>query len=138
MPATIWPVYNTTGATELATALGDGKLRLCYERFTLASDATGGYNIGHPIPRGAVVLGGFLNSTVSLGSSTIAIGIASNTGKYRAAATFTTTDTPVWFGVASNFGTILTEEERIIMTVGAAALPASGTLHIGLLYVLAN
>lgn len=138
MPATIWPVYNDSRSTELATALGGGKLRCCYERFTLASDPVGAYNIGHPIPRGAVVLGGYLLSTVSLGTSTVAVGIASAPGKYRAAATFTAVDTPVWFGVGANLGVILAAEERILLTVGAAALPASGTLHINLLYVLAN
>lgn len=138
MPATIWPVYNDSRATELATALGGGKLRCCYERFTLAGDPVGSYNIGHPIPRGAVVLGGFLNTTVTLGTATVAIGIAGTTGKYRGAATLTTPNTLTWFGEAVNLGVMLPAEERILLTVGAASLPGSGVLHIGLLYVLAN
>ena len=51
--------------------------------------------------KGEQFLFGVLNATVSLGTSTVAIGIAGATGKYRAAAAFTATDTPTLFGAGA-------------------------------------
>jgi len=134
MPSTIATALAATFKDYPASALVGGKLEvLSQERFTLASDATGAYNIGPVIPAGAVPLVGILTSTVSLGTSTIAIGITGTTGKYRAAAVFTAVDTPTLFGVASVMGQALTAAEQLLMTVAVAALPASGTLHIALL-----
>jgi hypothetical protein len=136
MPALIFPSFSLGQLQNFA--LTGGKLRLAYERFTLATDVQAAYPIGTPLPAGAVPYAGFLLSTVTLGSSTIAIGITGTAGKYRAAATFTAVDTPTFFGVASVMGVPITAPEQLLMTVGAASLPASGTLHIGLLYALNN
>lgn len=82
------------------------------------------------IPAGSLFAFGLLTTSVTLGSSTLAIGIAGTTGKYRAAATFTAADTPTLFGVNTAVGnqTPLVADESIIGTVAAANLPASGTL----------
>lgn len=134
MPATIATALAATFRDYPGSALVGGKLEvLSQERFTLASDATGAYNIGAVIPAGSVPLLGVLTSTVSLGSSTIALGITGTTGKYRTAATFTAADTPTLFGNASVLGVALSAAEQLLMTVAVAALPASGTLHIALL-----
>lgn len=134
MPSTIATALAATFRDYPGSALVGGKLEiLSQERFTFASDAQGGYNIGPLIPAGAVPLLGILTTTVSLGTAQIAIGITGTTGKYRAAAVFTATDTPTLFGVASNMGQALTAAEQLLMTVTVAALPASGTLHIALL-----
>jgi hypothetical protein len=134
MPATIATALAATFKDYPANALVGGKLEvLSQERFTLASDATGAYNVGPIIPAGSVPLLGILTSTVSLGTSQIALGITGTTGKYRAAAVFTAVDTPTLFGVASVLGQVLTAAEQLLMTVTVAALPASGTLHIALL-----
>lgn len=87
------------------------------------------------LPAGVYPLRGWMQSSVSLGTSTVAIGITGTTGKYRAAATFTAVDTPTPFGVSaanitSGLPVPLAAAEEVIATVAVAALPASGTLLI--------
>jgi hypothetical protein len=121
-----------TGAgSDLLPGNWSGKVRSMAAEFTCASDAVGTYTVPIRIPRGARVLRCALNASVTMGgTATIALGIAGATGKYRAAATFTTTDQ--WVVFALNAATLaeLTAEEQILMTVAAAALPASGRLLI--------
>lgn len=113
-----------------------GRVRVFNEKVVLASQPTADIVEVARLPKGARVLYGIVNSTVSLGSSTLAIGIAGNTGKYRAGAVFTAVDTPTLFGPAAVAGEALTTEEIVILTIGAAALPASGTLRVVLFYTL--
>ena len=109
-----------------------GRVRCFNEKITLNSQPTTDTIEVARLPKGARVLFGLLNSTVSLSTATVAIGIAGNTGKYRAAAVFTATDTPTFFGVAVNVGAALATEEIVLITIGTAALPASGTLRVQL------
>lgn len=115
-----------------------GRLRRIRGTFTLASQVFGTDTlvVGN-LPAGATLAFGVLNSTVSLGTSTLAIGISGTTGKYRAAATFTATDTPTLFGPAAVVGAAdpaLAAEEQVFCTIGIANLPASGTLVVDLYY----
>lgn len=73
----------------------------------------------------------------SFGSSTIAIGIAGNTGKYVAARTFTTpTDAPTSIGPkASTLDDLPLEEEETILCTVATADIASGTVATFLLEI---
>lgn len=100
---------------------------------TLASQTTSDTIVIAQVPENLRFAYGMLNSTVSLGTSTIAIGIAGATGKYRAAATFTATQTPTPFGVvaATNAATAA-GGETIFITIATASLPASGTLDVQL------
>lgn len=111
-----------------------GNVRCFNEEITLASQATTDTIAVCRLPKGAIPLFGVLTSTVSLGTSTVAIGIAGTTGKYRAAAAFTAVDTPTFFGVAANVGEQLAAEEDVIITIAVAALPASGTLRVMFFY----
>ena len=88
------------------------------------------------IPERSAFAFGIINATATMGgTATIAIGVAGTTGKYRAAATFTTANTPTLFGVAAaHAGAENTDTERVIATVAAANLPTSGTLIIDLYY----
>jgi hypothetical protein len=113
-----------------------GRVRVFNEKVVLAAQPTSDIVEVARLPKGARVLYGIVNSTVSLGSSTLAIGIAGNTGKYRTGAVFTATDTPTLFTPAAVAGEALTAEEIVILTIGAAALPASGTLRVMLFYTL--
>jgi hypothetical protein len=113
-----------------------GRVRVFNEKVVLAAQPTTDIVEVARLPKGARVLYGVVNSTVSLGSSTLAIGIAGNTGKYRAGAVFTAVDTPTLFAPAAVAGEALTAEEIVILTIGAAALPASGTLRVMLFYTL--
>lgn len=113
-----------------------GRVRVFNEKLVLASQPTADIVEVARLPKGARVLYGILNSTVSLGSSTLAVGIAGNTGKYRAAAVFTAVDTPTVFVPAAVAGEPLTAEEIVILTTATAALPASGTLRVLIFYSL--
>jgi hypothetical protein len=102
---------------------------------TLASQPAADFIRLFRLPAGVYPLRGYLCSSVSLGTSTVAIGTAASTGKYRAAATFTAVDTPTPFmvsasNITSGLPVALTAAEEVIATVAVAALPASGTLLI--------
>jgi len=78
------------------------------------------------IPAGMRFVRGFITSSVSLGTSTIAIGDATATGKYRAAAVFTAVDTPTPFGTAAAMAAAAaTAEEEVLLTVAVANLPTT-------------
>ncbi|WP_374374824.1 hypothetical protein [Dongia sp.] len=113
-----------------------GRVRCFNEKVVLASQPTSDIIEVARLPKGARVLYGFLDSNVSLGSSTLAIGVAGNTGKYRTAAILAPIDTPSLFGAALNIGEPLANEEIVILTIGAAALPASGILRVLIFYTL--
>lgn len=120
----------------IPTQLIRGRVRIACAEFTCASDATGTYTVPIRLPIGARVLTMFLNASATMGASaTIAIGISGTTGKYRAAATYTTADTLTFSSLNAATMAVLTAEEQIIMTVAAAALPSSGRLLVGFLYV---
>lgn len=111
---------------------------------TLAAQAAGAYALV-TLPPGHTFAYGVVTSSVSLGTSTIAVGIAGSAAKYKAAAVFTAVDTPTMFGNAAAVGAsaALTStvgsspkgtgvDEAVLLTVAAAALPASGTLIVDL------
>jgi hypothetical protein len=101
----------------------------------LASQAIGDTVVLADIPTGYVFAGGELTSSVSLSTSTVAVGAAGATGKYRAAAAFTAVDTPTPFGVTAQMaGAASSAPERVILTVAALALPAAGTLVVDLYF----
>jgi hypothetical protein len=90
------------------------------------------------IPAGMRFSHGMIVSSVSLGTSTIAVGTAADTAKYRAAATFTSADAPAHFGkAAATAAGPLAAEEEIILTVAVAALPntANARLIVDLFFV---
>jgi len=126
------------GAATLATG---GRQRRFRGVITLAAQATTDQLIITILPAGHLFAGGYLWSTVSLGTSTLAIGggvlsqgVVSGltAAKYRAASTFTAVDTGTVFGntaaVASQ--TPSASDEAIVGTLAAAALPGSGTLVV--------
>lgn len=112
----------------------DGTLRVFCEEIALAGQPTTDTIEVARLPKGAVPLFGVLLTDTSLGTATVAIGVSGDTGKYRAAATFTATDAPTLFGAAAATGEALTAEEIVILTIGTAALPASGTLRVMFVY----
>lgn len=105
-------------------------------RATIALAAQASADIIHiaRVPAGSMFEFGLLNTSVSLGTATIAIGVTGSTGKYLAAQTFTTANTPTIFAapVADETMSPYTAEEQIFITVGTASLPASGTLCVDL------
>lgn len=77
------------------------------------------------VPVGMRFVHGVITSSITLGTSTVAIGIAGNAGLYRAAATFTAVDTPTMFGTAINgmAAAPLAADQEIILTPAVANLP---------------
>lgn len=93
------------------------------------------------LPVGATFAFGVITADTSSGSTTVAIGTSGSTAKYKAAAAFTTTDTPTLFGKAAVVGAVdpaLAAEEQVIVTLAAATAPASGILVVDLYYSMPN
>jgi hypothetical protein len=134
MPASIATQLAQVPRSYVPVALAGGKLRVLVETFTLSSEAIGTYNIGAPLPAGAVPVAGLVVSSVTLGTATIAIGTSTAAAKYRAAATLTTPDAPALFGTAAATGAPLAAAEQLVLTVAGAALPSSGRLVVLFVY----
>jgi hypothetical protein len=108
-------------------------VRAFVEVVTLASQATTDTIEVGVLPKGAKFLYGIINNSATLGSSTVAIGISGATGKYRAAATKTST-VPEVFGVTAGMNVRISADETVIVTIAEADLPSSGTMVITLVY----
>jgi hypothetical protein len=116
--------------SRLDGTINGGALRRFRYDIVLEGQASGDtINLGKK-PRNHRFFAGAANSDVSLGASTIAIGLAGNAGKYRAAGVHTTPNTPVLFGTHAASAAGEGEEEDLILTVGAASLPGAGNLAI--------
>lgn len=99
---------------------------------TFAAQASGDTIKLMKLPAGVVPLFGILNNDTSMATATLAIGISGTTGKYRAAAVKTTTNTPEVFAVSTANVTSgamvpLAAAEEVLATIAVAALPGSGT-----------
>jgi hypothetical protein len=136
-----------TYATEAALYLNNTPVKLAFagnhnadlRRFratiTLAAQASGDTITLAQIPAGSTFAFGVLTSTVSLSTSTIAIGKAGTPAKYKAAAVFTAVETPTLFGLTTAMDDEpLTSAETVILTIAALALPGSGTLIVDLYF----
>jgi hypothetical protein len=133
------------GLQQLPNQLVGAKQHSWTERFTLAGQASGVNIPVARIPYGSALLDIVVTASVSLGTSTVAFGDMNNTARFKAAAVYTTVDTPTSMLNAASVGLPLTTcydylavasqaYEDVIMTVAAAALPASGTLVVTIYY----
>jgi hypothetical protein len=109
-----------------------GKVRCLQASFDLSKATQGSSDVltlGQ-IPANARIKSIKMTSSVSLGSSTVAIGISGTAAKYRAAGVFTTVDIPtiVGPGAVAKAAAANSVAETLIATVATAALPSSGTL----------
>jgi hypothetical protein len=79
------------------------------------------------VPPGYAFAYGVITASATLGATaTLAIGVSGSAAKYRAAAVLTSANTPTLFGTAAGASAdALTDGERVIATVAAAALPDS-------------
>ena len=126
---------DSVPSTKSSGGVQGGRLRRFRATITLAAQAIADTIVLADVPVGHVFAYGVLNTGTSLGTSTLAIGNSTTAGKYRAAATFTATNTPTMFGVNAAVAADAPEEvERVIATVAVAALPASGTLVVDLYF----
>jgi len=126
---------GTTPNQALSGGVVGGRLRRFRSFITLASQPTTDDILLARIPAGHTFAFGVLTAGVSLGTATVAVGPAGATGKYRAAAVFTATNTPTMFGVAAAVDDApLAAPEDVLLTIAVAALPASGILVVDLYY----
>ncbi len=140
--------------------LSGGKERIQVAKIGLAAQVNGSIFGICRLPLGSTLLGITVITDTSLGSSTIKFGDAhsGNSALYGAAATLTSTNTPTAFATAATYGVPITTGydcqdghattydvggspggggyEDIIMTVGAADLPGTGTLRVIVRYML--
>lgn len=110
--------------------------------FTYASQVAGTDTlvVGN-LPAGATFAFGVVNTSVTTGTATLAVGISGNTAKYAAAAAYTVANAPTLFGNTAVVGAAdpaLAADEQVIVTIGTANLPASGTGVIDLYYSMPN
>lgn len=128
-------VAGTAPQQQPDSAIVSGKVRRLRASYALAAQAIGDTLEIGDLPEGASVVAGAITSSVSLATSTLEVGVAGTTGKYRTAATHATADQPVLFGnAAAKDDPALAAGETLIATVGVAALPAAGILVIDILY----
>lgn len=86
------------------------------------------------MPKDSVFIFGLLNTSVSLGATTLAIGDEYTADAIKAAGTLTSADTPVLFGKNKATTTRFEDNTNLYLTTAAAALPADGTLVIDLFF----
>lgn len=136
-----------TYATEAALYLNNTPVKLAFggnhnaevrrwrATITLASQASGDTITLAQIPAGSTFAYGVITSTVTLGTATVAIGKSGTPAKYKTAAVFTAVETPTLFGLTTAMDDdALTAAETVILTIGTAALPASGVLVVDLYF----
>lgn len=125
---------NELAATSfISGAVYDGRVKRFKATVALKAQAAGDTIILAEVPKDYVFAYGVINSSVSLGTATIAVGSDGASEKYRSAAVITSADTPVLFGKNAAVAE-LADNEKIVLTVGAAALPASGILIVDLFF----
>lgn len=126
------PVVKPSGAE-----IG-GRVRRYRATITLASQANADWIFLCNQNPGEIFAYGLITSSVTLGSTVVAIGTSpthASNGQFRAAGTFTTVDAPVTFGLASAVSQAApTAITPIYLTSATAALPSSGTLNIDLFF----
>jgi hypothetical protein len=126
---------GTTPTQALSGAVVGGRLRRFRSHVTLASQPTTDDILLARVPAGAAFAFGVITTDTSLGTSTVAVGITGTTGKYRAAAVFTSVNTPTLFGLATAIDNVpLAAPEDVLLTIATAALPASGNLVVDLYF----
>lgn len=132
-------VSSTPVVKPQATAGYGARERVFRATITLASQAANDTIVICDLPAGYLFAGAQITTSVTLGTATLSMGDASSATAYMAATTFTTANVPVPVGSAAALaGSALTATDRIFLTVGTAALPASGTLVVQVFATLPN
>lgn len=129
------PTQTVPADRPSALAGYDARVRCYRATINLAAQAIGDTIVLANLPTGAIFAGGEINTDTSLGTATVAIGVSGTAGYFKAAGTQTATNTPTPFGTAAAYAETAPAARQVILTVGAAALPANGQLVVQI-YVL--
>jgi hypothetical protein len=127
---------GTLPASKADGGVVGGRL-ICYRAtITMASQAAGTIVLAKPAV-GCVFSHGIITASATMGASaTIAIGTTDDPDGYRAAATFTSAETPTFFGTTAGLTEGELDGETLVkMTTAVAALPSSGTVVVDLFYL---
>lgn len=126
-----------TPPQKIADVAQRGRQKLNRNTFTLAAQASGSLLYLGRIPNGARFNKLQVTNSVSLGSSTLAVGYTPAAyNDFLAAITFTGVDTPSHQGKSAAMGaTPFSADTDIYAIVAAAALPGAGTLVIDIEYI---
>ena len=90
------------------------------------------------IPASYILLYGLIAVDTTTGSTTVAVGVAGDTARYKAAAAMTTINTPILFSSVIAASSPLQvdppvpmgADTEVLVTLAAATLPSTGTLQI--------
>lgn len=131
---------NSTPVIKPSAISGYGaRERIFRATITLASQAVGDTIVICDLPAGCLFAGATITTSVSLGTATLSMGDATSATAFMPATTFTNANVPVPVGSAAALaGPALAATDRIFLTVGTAALPASGTLVVQIAATLPN
>lgn len=106
---------------------------------TLNSQASGDTIVVADLPAGYLFAGGTITTSVTLGTSTLSLGGTAGATAYAPATTYTAPNAPTNIGSAAAMAaSALTATDRLYLTVGAASLPASGTMVVQVYATLPN
>lgn len=122
--------------TQVEAYKNGAKKRIVSQTFTYASQAAATELTVGTLPKGASVTKLWITTSDSTGSATLAVGTSADADKYKTAAAVTTANVPQVFGLAAALLSPLAAAETVIVTTASAALPASGTLHVEIEYVI--
>lgn len=116
--------FAASGRPIDAGALRD--LKIVRKTFTLAAQATTD-DLRMYLPSGFRPVALRLDPSVTLGTSTLQLGNSGTAAKYRAAAALTA---PALAALPIGASAKLAAQEEVIIAIGTASLPASGTLVV--------
>jgi hypothetical protein len=130
--------------TKQPADLADGRrvganVRVISAVVALAAQASADTIVVGVRPPNSTFLRAELTTDTSLGTATLALGNATSAATYKAAGTFTATDTPTSYGkAAAKAAAPNAEAEEIFLTVGTAALPGAGNLVCDFYFAIPN
>lgn len=125
---------GTTPTTKSSGAVQGGRIRRFRASITMAAQASADTVVLAKVPAGYAFAYGVINASATLATATVAVGNSTTADKYRTAAVFTAA-APTLFGLSTAVDDDpLTAEEDVILTIGAASLPSSGTLIVDMYF----
>lgn len=135
------PAQANNGIRASARESG-GKVYVVKGTIALASQPNGDTVVLGKLPVGRSFLYGVIAADRTLGGANVKIGPRSSDDAFRAAATFTTANTPTLFGMSATAagegfgvgGAPTKAEEDILLTVSGGTLPAAGVLTVALYF----
>ena len=126
-------IDSTPPVKPSATSAYGARVKRFRATITLAAQASGDTVVLADLPAGFVPAFFLINTSVTLGTATLALGTAASPALYNAATAYTVVGTPTFAGnTAMAALPATTATTRVLATIGAAALPGSGSLVIDL------